>query len=63
MELKTIEEWEKVFDTVVMDGDGFPIGTNKKETLFTEMFFLQSCRTSTVRFSTKLVHAMNNLTV
>lgn len=58
MELKTIEQWEKVFDTIVMDADGFPIGTNRKETLFTEKDFLENCKTSTIKFSETLFKAM-----
>lgn len=60
MDLKTIAEWEKVFDTFVMDADGFPIGTHKYETLFTEKDFLENCKVSTIRFSEKILKAMNN---
>lgn len=59
MNLKTIEQWEKVFDTKVMDGDGFPRGTNKKVTLFSEKEFLENCRISTVQFSETLLKAWN----
>lgn len=56
-----MEEWEKHFETIVMDADGFPSGTKRKETLFTERDFLSNVRTSTVRFSDKLLKAINNL--
>jgi hypothetical protein len=63
LEKKTIQEWEQHFDTFVMDGDGFPQGTNKLETLFTEREFLKNSRTSTVRFSEKLREAWERISL
>lgn len=57
LERKTILEWEEYFDTFIMDGDGFPQGTNKAETFFSEEEFLKNARISTVRFSEKLMKA------
>lgn len=61
LERKTIQEWEKHFDTFIMDGDGFPQGTNKVVTLFTEAEFLENTRKSTVRFSQKLRDAWERI--
>ncbi|PLS19434.1 hypothetical protein CVD28_03185 [Bacillus sp. M6-12] len=57
MERKTIQEWETHFDTFIMDGDGFPQGTVKNETLFTEEEFVKNTRISTVKMSEKLIKA------
>lgn len=61
MELKTIEQWEKIFDTKVLDGDGFNYGTNRNETLLTELDFLKGCRNSTIIFSKKVLNGINDL--
>lgn len=60
MDKRTIVEWEKEFETKVMDGDGFPQDTNRFITLFTEEEFLNNCRTSTIIFSYKMREAMEN---
>lgn len=59
--MKTIEQWEKEFDTQVLDGDGFPEGTKRNETLFTEKEFVKNCWTSTIMFSDKINVAMKSM--
>ena len=58
MELKTIVEWEKVYDTFIMDADGFPEDTDRTVTYFTENDFIDYCKRSTIRFSEKIIKAM-----
>lgn len=57
MDKKTILEWEEHFETFVMDGDGFPQGTVKNKTLFTQEEFVKNTRISTVKMSEKLTKA------
>lgn len=59
--LRTIEEWEKIYDTFVMDTDGFPKNTNRIKTLFSKTEFIENCKKSTIKFSEKLFNDMNNL--
>lgn len=56
---KTVEQWEKYFDTLIMDADGFPENTNRKTTLFTKSEFLHNVQSSTVIFSEILKQALN----
>jgi len=57
---KTVQGWEKHFDTLVMDYDGFPDDTEIYETLFTEKEFLENAMISTVLFSDKLINVFRN---
>lgn len=57
--LKTIGEWEKVFDTFVMDADGFPKDTDIYETLYSKVDFLNYVQKSTVKFSDTLLKELN----
>lgn len=56
---KTVREWEKHFDTFVLDYDGFPQDTDANMTLFTEEEFLENVKVSTVKFSEKLTKALH----
>lgn len=61
MNKKTINEWEKKFDTFVMDADGFPPGTVRNKTLFTQEEFLEFTKSSTVKFSEALIKAREGM--
>lgn len=52
--LKTVAQWEKHLDVVVLNADGFPPYTDRNTTLFTEKEFLEYCSQSTVKFNSKL---------
>lgn len=58
---KTIEEWSKEYETVVMDADGFPKGFEWETTLLTRKEFLQGMMGSTIQFGPKINQALDNL--
>lgn len=46
--MKTLEEWEKHFDIIVLDEDRFRCDGNDENTKFTREGFLLGCHSSTL---------------
>lgn len=49
--MKTLEEWEDVFEIKVMDSDGFP-SVSRTETYMSQDEFIEGCLGSTIMAET-----------